>query len=611
MYIFGVGIFLLLQLPLYAFVMHVAKAVRSIIFPRTIVNSLVFVVSLGLAGASFFLIRLLLLNESSQQTLSLMFFTDIQQMNIWHFVMGMFGSFIVMLFLTRRMYWNNYLQFVWLIITTVIIFCLTIGFDYTNLYDTSNYAGPINDLLLGKPLLTSRSQYGLIPILLLSLLFRFIPLTSIYFVFSVAVFQFIFFMIFYYVLYGVLRDTRWAFIGTVVTIFSKHLVSDGATYRIPQQSYLRLGSWLLIPFVMFIFDRFFTQHKRIYSLVVPIVVGLNFFWTFDFGLYAIGAYVIFLGILYLSLHWKYTCVKLLQKGMVVAATILIVVISISCISFLVYHTWPMWTTHYFSSSSYMSSNHMLSVPHVPMLWLYIMPFVMVISYALYRKITVQQLCTYERGILFIACIGITTFTYFLGRSTLDRLNTLSTPCIACSLFLLQRFFDRLKRMPKALHYGAILCVSVAMSLPVTLLGYHGAKVLATINPNSTWKLLHFTSEHEFGEYWFYKEAQEIQSKYHQELINNRLTMLSMWETWMFVAFQKLNQSGINCIGCYYLNDNVDFIIQNILSSPSKFLFVDKDRWQGGDEVVNIIFTRIQDNYEYVETIGIFEVYKKK
>lgn len=480
-------------------------------------------------------------------------------------------------------------------ISILIILFLTLGFNKLNLYDYANYAGPINDFLNGLPLLTFRANYGFMPIIFLGQIFKTIPLNARNLHFVIAITNSGGFVVYYLFLCRIFRDTRWAMLATIFAIFVKHLTGNGATYQIPQQTFIRMGMWLFVAYAL--------SFRRL--LLSMLLVGINVFWSLDFGIYTFIAYCMYLFVESLNTDVLTFLKNLTRHLFQLFLTITSVFIFINGLYFIYYRSLPQWTLHYLSALNVQSTSSMVPVPNVPILWVYVLLFVITISFLIAKKSEKKTFGSSQSAVLFTACVGLVTFNYFLGRSYINSIPVLSLPLFVCVFYLFKVFFDQ-----NINKFVAIVIIATLLAVPGTLWAYQGIQNLAWAHPLNTIRVLNNTAPEALDEYyWVGSTANGIAAKYPDEIRENRLTLLSIWDTWILVIHKTPNRAGINCLICYYPEEDLSFVADNIIKSPSKFLFVDSDR-QLEHSRVERIFVKIANRYRYLETIGFLDVYTR-
>ena len=207
-------------------------------------------------------------------------------------------SIVIFLFLAVKIRLTKLQNILGILISILLILFLTLGFSNLNLFDYAQYAGTVNDLILGKPLLTARTSYGFLPVFFLSLIFHFIPLSSQVFAFEVVVVNSIGFILFYLLCLKIFKDIRWALVTTLTAIFVSHLAFYQLVYQIPQYTMIRMGFWIFIAFSIAFKLKLFT----------PVITAAVYFMVPDFGLYTFLAYP-----LYLLIHFVIWAVKTLKE----------------------------------------------------------------------------------------------------------------------------------------------------------------------------------------------------------------------------------------------------------------------------------------------------------
>lgn len=607
-YMVGLGVFFLLQLVLYPMIKttpapQIRKPSNSTLFQLSIIN-----ISL-VTGASLF-VRSLLVSSQTQSVLERIHIYHSNNMNIWYFLLGEIIVFLTILYLVAKPPPSHRIKVFSQGVTILVILWLTLGLNKLNLYDYSNYAGPINDFRLGVPPVTSQSIYGFLPIVLLGILFKAITLTSQNLHLAIAVFNSFGYFVYYFFLYRILKDFRWAFIATLFAIFGKHLIGWGATYQIPQWTFIRLGMWVFVALALAFKSDLVKKLGRFGHSIPIIAVGITIFWSLDFGLYTVIAYCLYIFISTLNTNFFFYVKTTIKQLMQLISVIALLFISINAVYLLFYQTFPMWTNHYFSIFTILSTKLMVPVPNIPPLWGYILVFIVAISYLIYKKKQNSKLTDSESSVLFTAAVGLTTFNYFLGQSFINSITELSLPFYVCVFFLLKSFLRHYTPGTRLTILETSLIVATILSPPATLFAYQGIQNLTWANPISTIAVLNRTNPNAFDEqYWVGSTAKGLMNTYEQDIRSKNFMLLSTWNTWVLILWHATNKLNINCLICFYPEDKFDFVVNYIHKTPPKYLFVDSNRVLEYERVEKI-FSHVKDQYQYIETIGFIDVYKR-
>lgn len=606
-YMLGLGLFFLFQIIWYRLIATKnTGGVRLSLSLKSLIAWLVTILLLVVAYRFFASVEQ---SEHVQQTLWWMGFSTVKTLRAVHAFWGV-GIFIAIVFL---LFSNTYRGTRWTrsvhILACVIIFFLTIGIPKLNLYDYTHYAGPIHDILIGNPPLTSRSWYGFFPIVLLSILFRVIPLTAASLHITITVVHYLGFLLYYKVLDTILQDARLALIGALYAIFASHLVMIGGINEHPQNTFIRMGAWLIVALTIVYQSVLMKKLGKIALTLPPIVTVLSLFWTLDVGLYTLEAYCLYMLLMNLNDHVTIFIKQLSRTIGVVAGCIIAVFGFVNLVYFVMYHRLPMWYTHYFFITRYQASNHMLPVPHEPWLWISVLIPVATIGFLVSRMKQQQGLTHVQSGVLFVAVASLTYFSYFLGRTTLNQLHNVILPILVCAFYLIKIGLDHARRSPFPIAIASIILVGTILGVPGTLLAYEGIQYLKIANPVNTLRIVRGEMSDEYD--WFGPTVKSIQSKYSEEIKSGNFTLLSIWDTWYLTLLHTTNRVGINCQLCYVPDENVDFQVGNIRNSPSQYLFLDKERSENdyGARVTDV-FSNLTSEYHYVETIGLLDVYKR-
>ncbi len=606
-YMLGIGIFFVFQILFYPLIRtHVSRQVH---IKEAYVWLPIWMTNVFLLVGAYHFILFVRSSNDVQAILWWMGMYHIGEMTIWDFVIGEVFIVSSLFLMLPKIRWSKYGSIIVHILALSIIFWLTTGIEKLNLYDYTHYAGPVHDLLMNRPILTFRSWYGFFPILILAALFRVIPLTATNLHVVIAVIEFLGFVLFYKFLMKVLGSLRLALFGTVYAILGNHLVAMHGANEHPQDTFIRIGIWLVVAVLVLYQSRLEQKFGDVAKIIPFLAVSLSVFWTLDFGLYTLLGYCLYLLVMALHMHIFTFLKKYLRQLVGIFGTVLAVFLSINILYVAWYHVLPMWGTHYFFITNYQMSNHMLPVPDVPALWISVLIPVVTISYLIFQLKKNHKIDSVESAVLFTACVSLTNFIYFLGRTTLNQLHPISLPIFVCLFYLVNIVLDNIRHASVPIIIGVILCMGTILAVPGTFLAYQAISDLQTINPLSTLRLLQHQGENEYD--MFGPTVERLRQRYQSEITSNNLTLLSMYDTWYLTLLNTTNRLGINCQLCYIPDENVNFEASNILNSPSQYLFLDTRRTEQefGGRVASV-FSHVQSQYHYVEDLGSLTVYKR-
>ena len=167
----------------------------------------------------------------------------------------------------------------WIMLLSIIPLTFYVG--ELAYYDATHIIGPIHDLLMGRPPLSSPSWYGLLPVILLSFIFRIVPLTLSNLYLTIAVIETVGYLLLYLFIQRLFKDIRWANLTIYLIILFHFLVQLGDRNYYLQSTFIRFGIWLPLAFSILL------NNRR--ALIGSLLLAL--FWTTDMGLYVVGAYI--------------------------------------------------------------------------------------------------------------------------------------------------------------------------------------------------------------------------------------------------------------------------------------------------------------------------------
>ncbi len=279
----------------------------------------------------------------------------------------------------------------WLIAITIIPLTFYVG--EMAYYDATHIIGPIHDLLVGKLPLSSPSWYGLMPIVLLSFVFRMIPLSLFHLYLVIAVIETLGYLLLYLFVLRLYKDTKWANLTILLIILFHFLVQLGDRNYYLQSTFIRFGIWLPLAFSIL------ANNRR--AIIGSLLLAL--FWTTDMGLYVVGAYI---AALLITRKPVWPIVRVIAP----AAFILLLFPNYWQFS-LSYGTIPMFAK---------------PIPLSPFPWLYLVVPIITL-------LTTRDLIT-----VYVSLLCLFMFTYFTGHSHLNALRIINVPLIIVSMWWLKK-----------------------------------------------------------------------------------------------------------------------------------------------------------------------------
>lgn len=475
----------------------------------------------------------------------------------------------------------------WLLTTLIIgtIILLTFHVGYLNPYDFSLYAGPINDTLRGKALLSFPSTYGFFVIVFLAKIFSIIPFSLFHLHIVTSILTTLGFIAFYFLANILLKNRGIAFLATILAISANWLTGIGYRGSFPQTGVLRFGIWYVVALAIYLEVKF---RQRLMTILA---VALSFFWSFDVGSYVLIAYLMFRWFTSLQGSIQKTIAGFIPHLVVTIGTILGTFLLITLVTTTSFGVSPQW--HYFwgSTGAFLSGPFLLPLPSSIIPWLVLAPPVISICYVL--AIEKKQ----NKLLLFTACYGVIQFMYFVSRSHPNNLHHVILPSILCLFVLVHRLIKN--------SSSGVLAASLLLAYPMTILGSQAINNLKNENIVTTLQTIRRplgTEQERFGE-----TTRALEAKYGISLSSRDFGLLSLYDTWYLILLKTTNTIGTNALFTYLTPDAVVPIVDTITAHPPAVLFVDKNPYDHVGEV-SWIFNKISSLYQWKESVGLLDVY---
>ena len=458
-------------------------------------------------------------------------------------------------------------------VVAIAIVPLTFYVGQMAYYDATHFIGPIHDLLLGKPPLSSPSWYGFLPIIGLSLVFRIIPLTLVNFYIVIASIETLGVMLLYVFALKLFQETRWATLTIALVILFHVLVQFGDRNFYPQSTFVRFGIWLPVAWALM------SQTVRWHLISLVLAV----FWTADTGMYILGAYMA-TALTNARAHWVRT---LLPLVLYTSGAFL----GISILFRIVWGAFPRWTNYWQFALGYTSiPTFALAIPPSVIPWIFlIIPIVMVCIRAASKPIVIQ----------FLAWLTLFTFTYYSADSHFNALRAINIPVIFCLVWLTKH----LARFGRAAQFFIV----AAALLPTALWGQQAFINVQAGNILTTIQTIRHPPVTEYAVVG--STALEIKKRYQSVLNSGDFAVISAWDTYYLLIWNTTNKLGSNCLLCYWTQTMAKPLIDTAQEMTVQYLFVDRER-AGYEGRVSWIFDPISVHFRFVEQIGDLDVYQR-
>lgn len=481
--------------------------------------------------------------------------------------------------------------------------------------NTYAIASPVNDVLGGKTLLVdAMSQYGLLHIYALSLIYAIVPLTFTHFFWVTMAITLIGMLLLYA---GLWRWLGGMSIVAMVLVFEHYYFAASTNYTYAYS--LGFGRWVFWIVILAIISRKdrIPQAKRWSMHIERLLVAVAFFWAFDVGTYVLTAYLIysFVSSLFRS-NSLAQFIKTMSVGVVQTGIYLLLVFAgISVYTFLRSGQVPDWSAFVFFSQYYTQGFSALPMPlvgpYVVVLVIYAIVTIYITAQVVLNKNNIDAKESKDFALAtFVCSTGWMQFLYYANRSTDSSLHVVSLPAIVLFCWLTIRgkqwaVSARMRDWRQAHRYLFITYV---------LLGFIAFSLLTTIAANNLKNALG-SRVHLFDQQL---DAIDNDPPMRQstEAINNHLegreqplrkiTILSNLAGYFLIKTQSVNMIGYNNMDTLFTVYHIQTLLEQLVALKPEVLFVDHERV---DNVV-ALFEPVKNEYRLVGSFGVLDKWER-
>jgi hypothetical protein len=480
------------------------------------------------------------------------------------------------------------------------------------------YLGPINEILNGKMLMANAyAQYGILTTYIPAIIFSHTKLSYSGFVLYDMIISAIYCIFFFYFMKKVTGSILGALITTLsfIRLVFFRSIWTNEVYVYPSSTPLRYIFDILVLILVYKQTR---RNSVIRAYIASFIVALSLFYNLEIGLPIYISYFIFIIFLYFHNGITEIAVKRILRNILFLTfnTVLFIGI-ISYITFTRTGIWPDWLmqigTLLFYGKGFFDIPMPITGEYFFIVGIYIYTFYFIN----------HNLKTHEENNLslltFILCYGIGIFVYYLGFNEPHHLYTISHPSVILFFYHLQRIFRKRRSFSE---YPV-----VPTSLIIT---FFAAFTFWLISPTpGTYRNItsvfynRYINKYQNYYYWNYPGADFYLSKDNgklfadsAELIKYNITsdnilILSRYDTLLYAMSGKgsfldnpIIEYGI--MHKYELN----YAINAIFRKKPEYIFLYASSYnQMKTDNIPIIWNAIKDDYEYVYSTGVLDVYK--
>ncbi len=357
------------------------------------------------------------------------------------------------------------------ILILFIIFFLVIDTTLPiDLFHFSYFLGPTNQVIHGKTLLVDTStQYGVLNIYFLNLLYRIVNISLKSFSFFIQTIT----IIFYFLLYVFLR--KWiknVFFSTlcIFSILTYDFLSINFNYtskfNLPNSGFFIYGGFIIIALLFTV-----NKQKKILEYLMLTIISFLLFWSLFSGLCVAIAY--FLAAL-INDYLKYQKTKIIflrffSRLLKFFIFFLIISFSIIILTFLLEGQLPNRILYLNWISLSRDGFFMQEIPKLGNYLLILVIYLVSLAYIIYKLFNKRENITI---ITFLTFYGILDFIYYLGRSHPLNLFNISLPAILLIFYFFKKIYYFFKKtrepLPKILNFFIIFLLIALTSYSLSL-----------------------------------------------------------------------------------------------------------------------------------------------
>ncbi len=490
------------------------------------------------------------------------------------------------------------------ILVLTIIFSLVARVNRISPNDYNYFLGPINDVLGGKTLLlNSPSQYGLLLIYFLAFIFKFlIPLTYNNFFWLQFTLTSLGYFLLYLILKKWLKGLLFPIFGILFIIQQNYFHQIANILFLPQVGFLRFGWWIIL-LAFLIYQDEISLNQRIKKIIELTIVGTSFFWSFDGGIYVLGAYLFFIIIQELLIHkniWKSTT-SILKQFLRLVFTLFIFSAGMSLFTLTRTGSLPNWPVFFGDTILYTGGFGMIPMPTMGPYLIFIIVYALLLSFVIYKTLLSGKMPNADKQNLpilsFVIVYGILQFTYYVGRSHPNNLHHVVIPLVLLILLALNKWLESFPNKGSSL---ALLVVTF-FSL-IILKDFLG---LWSINSQTNNLLPNFD---EISQQPQLQNSITALNDYFNSSHNGRkkVALISQKDTFFLIKTKSINAIDSNNLSYFILIPQLKKLGRQLLNNHPDKIFIDH---QGSDQV-DILKNYIIKDYHYDTNVGYLDIWSR-
>lgn len=493
--------------------------------------------------------------------------------------------------------------------------------SYHQFHHVTFFVIPIHEILAGKTLLINVSSlYGILLTYFNSLIFKIFGLTYSNFVLFNMVVTIVYTWIFFLILKKITKNYWLALIGTLAYIrlaFFRDLLPHQEIFILPSTTPIRHFFDLIVFYL--IYDYFHRPDSLKRLLIMTMTVVFTFFYSFDFGLFILLAYI-------MTLMFDIFLSKTITKSNKYFLTLLIPLIFFGLLiilyTFFRSGTFPNWNQYLYHLYTQTIQLGDRSLPAV-IGWHYLPLSIYLISfYFIFHQVLIKK----EKGnqwLVFLLIYGLFIFTYYINLSEPNHLFSILHPSILIFILLLNTTKNKLTGLKTSIPF-ILFFIIIAFFTGILWTIFIGPPLLTNIiaekinyrySPISTnyyhWNYpgTDFYLQDDDGKN--FKLAADKIKQYAKK--DKEVVIISRYSALLYLMSGKISLiNHPNIENDVYSVQEFSEALNKIETLKPSYIFVHSQSYsQWYFNVINIFWEKIKKDYTFKENAGAIDVYQLK
>lgn len=542
----------------------------------------------------------------------------------------------------------NFLNKYSLIVLLILLLVVLVNFAYlyetgiwVNYYHHNFVMGTINDLLHGKHLLIdSLSQYGLfLPLFLYFIFLKVLPFSymNLYLLFMII--TVIYYLILFFFLKALTKSNLYSLVGLflimgVNTLFNYPTFPVSENYVWPGGTVMRYFFDATV-FLVLLKNKDFSS--RLLNILASFLVAVAVLYNFETGI-ALAAAFLYLHLFHsFSFRFNSPMTKTISLFKNVTPFLVSLLTLIGVFSFFTYfqtNQFPNWNLFLRFPLLYMAGRSNAVTPEIGWYLPYLLLYFSTITIILYNSLIRKSAINWKWTVLAAYSIyGLLLLNYYFSRSYYSNLTVVSIPAGVIFIVLIQAINQWLKSKKYLNYYFVLRSLLALFVIAALVIGLRTTFYLyKRINyriyalndlrklekyPNNRGFIVSFSEPAGFGAKDLLSSVAKI-----KELTKDteKILLISRYETVILVMSKKTNVIDYPLLEQITYTTELEKVKRDLVSAENKpqYLFVDKDNphlrpseLPTQDDMRQEIIDAILHDYEFLEQVGVLDIFKMK